>query len=279
MILLICIALCSPSYAQEQNQSLTITWQIYDAPPNFILSGPQKGQGFIQQLLVMVTDNMPQYEHKVEVSSQNRALDKLRAGENVCHPALMINPDRKQFIYFTIPNLVSPTSRLVLRDEPGVPDSIKLEHLLFETKNIVALVKGRSFGKPIDEFINHQDARKNVVRLADEHTDTLFKLIQAKRVDATIAYPAELNYFRLEHQDPLSPLKIVSIQGLTEYITASMGCAKTEWGKTVVADLNQVIGKLRRSDEYRLKMNSWWKQQGASESFNRFYKNSFLNQN
>jgi uncharacterized protein (TIGR02285 family) len=260
-------------------QTLSLLGSIYDAPPNFILTGPQKGQGFIQQLLLMVIDHMPHYEHRVEVSSQNRALDKLRAGENVCHPALMVNPNRKGFIHYTLPSLVSPTSRLVMRNELDTPDTIKLGHLLFETKNIIALVKGRSFGNPIDDLINHKDARRNVVRLADENTDTIFKLIQAKRVDATIAYPAELNYFRIKNQDPLSPLKIVGIEGLTEYIMASMGCAKTEWGKSVVADLNQIIGNLRQSDEYQIKMNSWWKQQGASESFNTFYKEEFLKSN
>jgi uncharacterized protein (TIGR02285 family) len=268
------VTLSSPSLAQHNNS--TITWQIYDAPPNFILNGPHKGKGFIQQLLVLVTDNLPQYTHEFELGTQNRAIENLKEGQNVCHPALMVNPEREQYIHFTIPNLISPTSRLVTRDEPGMPEKVKLDDFLFNTNNLVALVKNRSFGSPIDELLNHRNAKRNIVRRANEHTDKIFQLIQAKRVDATIAYPAELNYFRLEQKASAVPLKIVGIEGATEFVVASMGCAKTKWGKSVVADLNQVLIKLRKSAEYREKMISWWKRQGASKSFNSFYMNEFI---
>lgn len=271
--------LLSPNVSAQQSvEEKVITWQIYDAPPNFILSGPKKGEGFIQQLLVMVINNLPQYKHKVEVNSQNRALEKLKLGENVCHPALMINPDRKSYIHFTAPSIISPTSRLIVRADEAPADSVDLDHYLFQSKNMMALVKGRSFGDPIDHLVNHKKSRRSVVRLANEHTDAIFKLIQAKRVDATIAYPAELNYFASQLSVSPQRLKIVGINGTPSFIVASMGCAKTAWGEEVVSDLNRVIAKLSVTADYQKKMTSWFKVEADSERFQQFYKTSLLDQ-
>ena len=52
----------------------TITWMIWDLPPNFILNGPQKGKGYQDTRLKMIQERLPQYNHQMQVMNLNRAI-------------------------------------------------------------------------------------------------------------------------------------------------------------------------------------------------------------
>ena len=52
----------------------TISWMIWDLPPNYILEGKQKSLGYQDIRLKMIQDRLPQYNHESQIMNVNRAI-------------------------------------------------------------------------------------------------------------------------------------------------------------------------------------------------------------
>lgn len=269
------ILLASECLAKQTNG--VIRWQTYDTAPNFILSGEYKGQGFVEQLLEMLIEQMPEYTHQMDMTSQNRALENLHAVKPVCHPSLVATTKRKKYIHFSTPVFVSPTNRLILRRGALQDKLVNLAQVLSDENIRFALLKNRSFGRTVDNIIEEHKDGHRILQVANETNDHLFKLIGARRIDATLGYQSELNFFQIGKQKTnLEPLISLPIRGNLQYVMGRVGCSKTTWGQQVVERINEVMLKLKRNKQYQLKMTRWWQDERQSQPYLDFYQTRFL---
>lgn len=266
--------------AQSKDDDV-IYWQTYHRPPGIIKSGEFEGQGFVQLILQQVIDRMPEYHHQMPLTTLARVLQDMQLGKNVCHPSLYKTEERSKFAYFSIPNLINPTNRIIAHSKVAQQfkeSSVDLSSLLVNPDYTFALVKGRSFGQEIDNIINTYVNSDRVFHIPNETLATIFHMIRLQRIDFTIVYPFELGYFLKTNENSTDEFVSYTIDGIGEYIVGSIACAKTPWGEKVIAKVNQVLTEIRKTEAYQKAMTTWWESERNKAPFNEFYNYTFLQQ-
>jgi uncharacterized protein (TIGR02285 family) len=274
------IALLNGVSCFSQAQDNIIYWQTYDSAPGFIQSGEFKGQGFVQKVLAQTIAKMPDYQHEMPLTSLARSLEDIRLGKQVCHPSLLITPERREYIHFSDYMGFNPTHRLILRrsfpaaQTPNVP--INIAQHLSNRKMSFAFIKGRSFGQEIDEFIAKLNPHNRMVLLTSGNHEALFGLIANERVDAAIAYPFELGFFSKNQPAAGQSLVALEIEGVPPYIAGSVGCPKNQWGANVIVRINEILKEIKPTEEYKQALTTWWEAERQRDAFEYFYQQHFL---
>ena len=263
------------TYANNQ-----VDWQSSHRPPASIWQGSFTQQGFADATRDIVTAMLPHYQHKTSMHSLATITNNMKLGKPVCHPLLFDTKIRREFAYFSIPSAITPSMRVVTTEKNAkklkLDQKLSLESLLKNTSVSFALIRGRSYGKYLDDIIaNHADGYAHVKIEVTDNT-TLFKLLAKGRVDYVLAFPFELNYYLSYAQIDDTKFVNFSINGLEEYAIGSIACSKTPLGKSVVLDVNNVLRKQREKQAYIDAMTKWWPEEAKSERFKQFYQNKFL---
>ena len=231
----------------------------------------------------MITDELTEYHHERQMTTLARALEDMKQHKNVCHPSLYITPERREFVYFAHPNMISPANRLVTTESNqnrfSITEPVNLNEVLLNTNMTFALVQGRHYGTAINSLIDNprMGSQDRAITISTERLDTLFSLVANQRVNATFSYPFELGFFK--KQLPIKEDRMISLQvaGIDPYVVGSIGCAKTPWGKAVIENINRVVLKIRDKPEYLKALTTWWEDELLDQRFQEFYQNTFLN--
>ena len=86
------------AHAQEQ-----IIWQLNHAPPSTIVHGEFKNKGFIDLILKDIIDQLPQYEHVIEVSTLASSSFEIRAKKMFVYQLYLILLNDKNLWFFPMP--------------------------------------------------------------------------------------------------------------------------------------------------------------------------------
>jgi uncharacterized protein (TIGR02285 family) len=262
------------------NKGDTIFWQMYHRPPGVILSGPNEGTGFIQQVLNLIIKKLPAYKHKMPLTTLARAITDIKYKKPSCHPALFKTTEREEFMYFSNAVMVSPTNRIIARK--GFFDNflrngwIDLREITEYQNFTFALIKGRSFTPDIDGMLAQYLSGNNMFLMSNTDLRPTFQMIELGRVDATIAYPYELNHYI--HHDQLSKQRLDTypLLGVPLFSIGHVACPKNEWGKRVITKINTVLETIRPTKAYKDALTSGWQDNRNDPSFEAFYRNEFL---
>lgn len=255
-----------------------IYWQTYHQPPGSIQLGEFKGQGFLDRVLSLVIENLPEYDHAMPMSSLARALSDIESGKHACHPALHASEERKEYMYFSQPAMMNAMNAVIGKSD----DILRLEnesnealHHIF-TQSTFALVKGRAYSGGYDEFVASQVTADQTVFVSSETIDTLFQLVAMGRVDFTIAYPFELQYFLSKQEHTKNRLRTFNVPKTSAYSVGYIACPKTPWGKEVIEKVDKVLDRIKPTKEYLAAMTSWAPSEQITPEFRRFYQEVFL---
>ncbi|MBT0586227.1 TIGR02285 family protein [Alteromonas oceanisediminis] len=261
------------------SQGNTIRWQTFHVPPLYMKTGELKGQGFIDALLAMIIAELPEYEHLQPLTTQARAMYDIRLGKQACHPALFKTAERETYAVFSHPAFFTPANRLILTEaaqqEYQLKPPVSVDALLQHDISL-ALINGRSYGK-LDSVLAKVPVR-SVLLMTVERNDKLFELIIKRRVDASVAYPFELNLFNLLHS-PSEQLVALPIAGIPEYAIGHVACPDTPWGQQVIERVNAALHRLVAQPEYQRAMTTWWSEERGKPSFISFYREEVLKPN
>lgn len=257
-----------------------ILWQTYHRPPGNIKSGQHAGQGFVQLVLEQVIQNLPEYIHKQPITTLARALEDMKLGKNACHPSLFKSPEREQYMVFSQASLFNHGNHVITRkavSETLPPGPVELSGLVKESKMTFVSIKGRSFGTYIDNQLAGLNKHR-VVEIPSDSLSVMFRLLAIGRIDITIAYPFELEYFA-QYEDGVSySLELLPIAGLPKFLAGNIACSNTEWGQRAIKHIDKVLTRIKPTKEYKQAMTRWWPKSSLDEDFENYYQNVFLNQ-
>lgn len=261
------------AHAQEQ-----IIWQLNHAPPSTIVHGEFKNKGFIDLILKEIIDQLPQYEHVIEVSTLASSSFEIRAKKNVCLPALFDTPERQKFMVFSNASIAHPSNRIVLLKSKALTmPASNLRHLLANKALFIGLDQARSYGSYIDAILADFEPAENIYRRESESPNGLIEMVVAGRLDYTLAYPFQIQYYLQSHgYNGDNPLIEQKIEGLEPFSMGKVACADTPWGRNVIKQVNEVLARIKPTKAYQNAMTTWWRQSAADPTFVEYYQNVFL---
>jgi uncharacterized protein (TIGR02285 family) len=257
-----------------------IYWQTYHRPPGIIKIGADKGQGFVQKSLNLIIEKLPEYQHVMPIASIGRAMSDMKSGKLVCHPALYITKERKKYITFSQASMISPSNRLIARrgslDKFVKNGSVDLNEILQNGKFTFALVKSRSYAEEVDKKLAQYLKDENITLIANTDLTAIFHMIRLSRVDLTILYPFELEYYLKNNPEVSEQFSTYKLKGVAPYYIGAIACPKNEWGNNIIGKIDNILNEIKGSEEYKKAITTWWESEREKPEFKQFYQQEFL---
>ncbi|WP_341869603.1 TIGR02285 family protein [Pseudomonas aegrilactucae] len=229
----------------------TLIWLLRDLPPLTIFEGPKKGQGAVDQLLPMLIEHMPEYDHSIVRVNRARGTQMLQEPSFTCDPTLLWTPERDRFVRFSIPALAAHSNVVVARTQdqaslaPFISNGeVDLEALLSSKTLKLGIVGQRSYSTRADEIIRAAPPEAISRHFGNDAVGSLLQMQQLGRLDLLLAYWPEVRYIRekLTQQHALSHFPI---KGLSRYQLTYVGCSDTPQGRAAITHINQLLRTLR----------------------------------
>lgn len=277
-------AFTPPLFSATAPPTDSITWMQVNMPPYLIHDGPDANTGYGDLVAAILQEQLPEYTHYTMVTNVIRHFDRFKQGENVCSIGLYKTPERQEFMYFSIPSLLTMPAVLIVRKERLADfhrqqGRIRLEDVLGDENIIIGLSKDRSYGNSLDAVLKKYSNRKNLVTFnGQELSENFFKMLMRDRLDGLIGLPDEAMYQaeKLGIRDQIATLLIEENQQGYEGWLCAVGCSKTEWGRTVIEKINRILIEQRPTERYR-KAYERWLDDNSRERYRTIYQQVFLN--
>lgn len=187
--------------ASSPAEKPTIRWLITDFPPQFILSGPNQGQGLAEIAQRIAAQRLTAYRHIQETVPANypRIEHELKTRDDACFAAFLKTPERERAFAFSQPyRLMLPIELFVPaeRAQPATRDGkVDLQVLLQGGGFRLGVMGGRKYGPGIDEVLaRYADDAAVYRRYAQDQLEGLLRMmaIEGRQIDGVLAYPNEL---------------------------------------------------------------------------------------
>lgn len=251
-------------------------------PPFFIQQGVHQGQGYGDVVTAIIQEHLPTYTHYRTVTNVTRHFHAFREGNRVCSVGLYRNPEREEFMHFSIPSFLAlPPVLITSKDKLpalGGGEIVRLADLLKDTHVIIGLSKDRSYGADIDALLNQYRERKNlVVFTGQELSENFFRMLMLDRIDALIGLPEEAMYSadKIGIREQIVTVPLAENQANPEKWLSYVGCSKTPWGKAIITEINKVLREQRPGQQYREAYERWLNTE-SMEEYRRLYDEVFL---
>ena len=263
--MLICIAILSlslnPIFSHAKD---TISWLMRPFPPVFIDDGPEANKGYGDFLVNLLIDNLDGYNHLFLKSNVARSLMLLKTQEKVCNPAILKRPDRESYIEFSIPAYVLIPNGVIIQKKqlnkfrPYMNNEglFLLEKAITQSDLKLGISIERAYGGIIDKILMENKNHKNFYINYNKEEDHLYKLLQAGRIEYTIAYPMEAQYFSKKIENGENTVSL-QVEGMPGYYFGYVGAPKNKWGKEIIKKIDAIIEKNRNTTEYHAAYEYW----------------------
>jgi uncharacterized protein (TIGR02285 family) len=258
----------------------TILWQTYHRPPGTFNFGENEGQGFVQQSLQMIIEQMPNYQHERPITTLARAIADIKAGKQACHPALYITPEREKEMIFSNASILNANNRVIARPEKILPflnnGQVSLEKILQQNSLVFGHVKNRSYGNILDDIFKRHRHAEHIVQVDNIDLNRVFQMIERERVDISVAYPFEIQHYLMKNPQSTGQLAAYEIENIPAYNIGAIACPKNAWGKKVIKQINTILKKIKPTAEYQTAITTWRENERNNPAFIKYYRDYFL---
>lgn len=253
--------------------TLLFTSTIYAGPEQimWITSDPQGHTyknlatiGIKSTTFRLLQEQLPEYDFKLEVANNARAMQLLESKPNYCTGNKVLSADRvARFYHTSLPQTVFPGLRLyVVKHSPLYN---KLEMLTSEQQPLsisqvlestgerdFGLVGGRRYGKELDQyFADPKWQHKLWIRTAADMSAGMLNMLSKKRVAAVMESPTGVHHY-LSQLGNTTELHSYAIKESPEMALGYIFCSKSAQGKRVISAFNQALKKLSATRAYLL---------------------------
>lgn len=253
---LLLIATLTPAAhaASAPTETPTVRWLITDFPPQYILSGPNQGQGLAEIAQQIAERRLTAYRHVQETVPANypRIERELKTHDNACFAAFLKTPERERAFAFSGSYRVMLPIQLFVpadREQPSTHDGkVDLQALLQDGSFRLGVMGGRKYGPGIDSTLDQHPHDASVYRrLAQDQLDGLLRMMatEGRQIDGVLAYPNELEQ-RHELSGKTPPaMHRYAIAGAPDYLEGYIACSQSPVGRQVVQGVNRLLGEIR----------------------------------
>lgn len=234
----------------EAKTKPTIYWLFCDFPAAVNLQNPKEPPGYMVEIHRAWIEHMTDYKHQVIDTPFNNIMDKMQEQKDVCSLMIVKNPEREKFMTFGEPYLRGYPAGLVTRKDNNdlkkyltATQVVDLAKLLKEKNLSVGTVKGRTYGKSIDDLLRKNHSQKIIERTSQNIGNELKSMLILKRVDTYIGYPFETQ------NNP--QLDFYFIKDNLEILEPRLSCTNTKFGRTVVKEMEELRKKYDLDNEFQ----------------------------
>lgn len=228
-------------------------WLLRDLPPLTIFEGSGKGQGAVDQLLPLLIEKMPEYDHSIVRVNRARGNQMLQESSFTCDPTLLWTPERAQFVHFSLPSLGVLSSGLVVRRQDQAllapylnNQEVDLPTLLASTQLKLGAVAERSYSPPVDALLKTLPSKTLSLHYGNDAVTNLLQMQKRERLQLLLAYWPEVRYLIQQQGWTANDYSFYPIQGVARYQFIHVGCSDTPLGREAISHINQLLKPLRR---------------------------------
>ncbi|MGO1121034.1 hypothetical protein ACTL6U_20200 [Rhodovibrionaceae bacterium A322] len=202
LFLCLSLFLSLASYGTSAQTKDSLTWFIWDLPPEFVSSGPYKDQGYADKFLKFFVDRLPGYDHKVQrVNIPRWSQEALKPQRCSVHLWGGFFPDQlllSKPYSFTPPQVaIFPKRHQARIGPPGTV--VSLADLLSQDDLTLAIVPlflnkeaGQSRYPVLYPFLAPYRDQKNFIEVNSIENIINLKFLQPNRADYTLGYPSTI---------------------------------------------------------------------------------------
>ncbi len=248
VLLVLCVLSFPPSSIAENKPPLL--WFIWDLPPEFIVSGPLKGQGYADKFLDFFIDNLPEYDHSIQhVNIPRWSREVMGSNRCTAHVWGGFFPDQLMLskpYSFTPPQMAIFPKRLQQRIGPK-GTMVSLEELL-KPQDLKLMIVGLNFSDKakqsrypvLHKYIAPYIGKTNLIEQISHSNIINLRLLELGRADFTLGYPTTVTT-----QKRVNDLKGEYIAyGLKEhnaYKNVYVACRNNAFGRDVIEKINKLL--------------------------------------
>jgi len=240
-IVAVLIALFAGPFVAAQ----TITWLTSDLPPQYIAEGELAGLGIKDQQLRLISEQVPEYQHRTLRASISRLWYQIQHEDGMCGIGVLRTPERDKIAVFSRRAVVVPGFRLIVRSDDmprfapfqTAQQEIDLEALRQNRKLIGGYVLDRVYPPAVTAYIGSGERRAPIEKSIDN--ERLFQLLSSNRVDFVFGLAYEAAYFAWRRPPALISLPIKDTPRSVAGYTA---CSNQPLGRAMIARLDTLQG-------------------------------------
>jgi len=239
--------LMAPAQAKER-----LLWLVRDLPPFTVYEGSDKGQGVIDQMLPLLIEQMPEYDHSIIRVNRARGIQMLQDSTTfTCDPTLLWTAERAKFVHFSQPTLGVLSSGVVVR-KPGQGLAPFLDGHLIDLKGVLGntglklgIVAERSYSSQVDEILRQLPDSALSRHYGNDATANLLQMQQLGRLQLVLGYWPEVRYLIQQHGGSPTDYDFHPIQGVDRYQFLHVGCSDSPLGRAAISHIDQLLPALR----------------------------------
>lgn len=246
-------ALSSVSYAQETvKEKEPLLWFVWDLPPEFIISGPWKDQGYADKFLKFFIDNLPEYEHTIRhVNIPRWSREVLKPNRCSAHLWGGFFPDKlllSKPYSFTPPHVAIFHKRHQTRIGPkgtvvSLRDLLKQSDLQLIIMNVDFNKDAKQSRYPVlHPYLLPYVGQTNLIEQFSSENVIDLSLLAHDRADYTLGYPTtirtQMRINNLEDDYIAYPLKEHNL-----YKNVYVACNNDAFGQDVIRKVNALLTK------------------------------------
>lgn len=230
-----------------------ITWPYLCYYPLYICENKRVVAGAGWDILNLMWQNMPEYEHEAVLRPVKRILKDMKDGKHYLFYGLYKTPEREKYVYFSLPCRISTPTMVVTRKEDfkkfGTGTSVSLKSLLEDKHLRFLMFSDISFGGGTDELLKTHGKAENVYTeyRTDKMNQYALELLLKKRIDYFLALNGTRH--RAGELGMSDEIVFIPIQEQEDYKVGYITAPKNAWGKQMIQKVNQVLKK-QVSTEY-----------------------------
>ena len=269
-----------PILAEEKkDKEKTIIWLGHPFPPIIIADGPNKGKGTSELMRNLLISNMKEYTHVLEYPSMARMEQIFKSPDShACAIAVLKTPEREQYLYFAKIPSTAVTGHVIYFNETGLAKlkkdpafagvdfskspSLSLSKVL-HVKGLKGVAKRkRSYSAVLDKILS--ETGSNVDMVESPSSESEYNMVTRGFADFFLEYQSSRYYAEAtQKQDSASQRTNQKTYAfLLDEVTAIKiysyaVCAKNEWGKRTMADIEAKLMITVPQDAWFEALNYW----------------------
>ena len=244
------------------DEKLSITWWRADFPPLYIVEGPFKNTGYLDQVENLVSAAIPYERTPPKYGNYRRIVFSIRQGPATCSAGLLKTEERSRIVEYSNPfigvygngviipdSTIGSTVRFVEGDA-----SYNLEKALKSGSLRLGRSGGRVYGQVLDNIINTQ--KDQVVDHSYSLLSGMIRMIEIDRIDMTLGYAHELTFY-LRGSTTTQRFRWLPVTGAPRMLGVYFACTKDEQGKRIIKEINEAIKRFRSDATFQTLYQLW----------------------